>query len=90
MPVTRSPSWRHALCFFLATTQARVALFDLLEHQPEDDILKRHVAKRQQQCTSDVYLSVLSAQPSGADFCYTFDPTNYDTTLYTITATATT
>lgn len=93
MHFTRSLPWLHALCFLVGTTQARVALFELLEHRPEDHVRRdNHVQNRRQQqdCTYDLYLSILSAQPSNAAFCYVFDPTAYFTSISTVSATATT
>lgn len=91
MSFTRPTSWRHALFFLLiATTQARVALFELFERGPKDVVVPGPANnKRQLQCTIDIYYSILSLNPSGAQFCYSFDPSNYDTTFSTVSATTT-
>ena len=94
MPYPRFFSWPRALFFLLTSTQARVALFDLLEYRAEDaaeryeNVLDRRQQPSQQPaiCTEDIYLSILSAAPSSTQFCYGFVK-DYDTQTSAYTTT---
>ena len=80
-------SWPRAICLFFASTQARVALFDLLEYRAQpaakrDDNVPE---KRQRVCTADLVYSVLQAEPSNSEFCYKFVTSYYNTQTSIVT-----